>query len=406
MSGASSPSADGTGREPFMGFAVDEASCAALVRAAAERGWGECPVIAGDVNTAIATLATLPTPELLVVDVAGSADPLADLNRLAEVCDAGTRVIALGAVNDVELFRRLRDAGIEDYLVKPVRTESVVAALGRAGQAERPAVAVASPEASPGRLVLVIGARGGVGATTVAVNAAWWAANHLGKRTALVDLDLVFGGVALALDLDPGRGFREAMENPSRIDDLFLERALVKDGSHLSVLAAEDGLDQSPRVEIEAVEILLGRLRKSFDLVVVELPRALVGPLGALLEPAAAAAVVTDLSLSGMRDTLRLRRFLKDKAPRAAVLPVIGRLGAVKAGALGVSEFEKGIEAKLAAQIPQDDKAAGEAAAQGKPLVAVAAAGKAGAALIRLAGALAGVDAAGAAPWWRRLVKG
>ena len=144
---------------------------------------------------------------------------------LAEVCDEGTQVIALGDINDVELYRSLIGHGVHDYLVKPVSAETVAAALTRAERGPN-----GEPAPKIGRLIAVIGARGGVGATTVATNLAWTLAHDHDMRVALVDLDLFFGTCGLALDLELGRGFREALENPARVDSLFIERAMVQGG--------------------------------------------------------------------------------------------------------------------------------------------------------------------------------
>ena len=201
-------------RAPFLGFTVDAETRSTLLALAGDRGWpAEC-VRDGCVPEATAQLAGAATPETLVVDIGTDGSPFVDLSVLADACDAGTRVVVLGEVNDVALFRRLRALGVEDYLLKPVTREVLGAALRQSASAR------ASEGADDGRLIAVMGARGGAGASTVALNLAWTMAHECGLRVALVDFDLGFGSIALALDIEPGRGFRDALESPGRIDGL------------------------------------------------------------------------------------------------------------------------------------------------------------------------------------------
>src|SRR6266511_501999 len=164
----------------FAAFVSDD-SIAAVKKAAEEIGATQPRVVRGTVADATRRLADVPTPKQLVVEISGSADPLADMASLAEVCDEGTQVIALGDINDVELYRSLIASGVHDYLVKPVSAEAMAAALTRAGPGPQ-----GEPAPKMGRLIAVVGARGGVGATTVATNLAWTLAHEHNMRVALV----------------------------------------------------------------------------------------------------------------------------------------------------------------------------------------------------------------------------
>ena len=222
-----------TAREPFAAFVCDDVTRAAAARAAADNGWADSQILEGGIAGALTVLPNIPTPKLLVVDLSKSNDPIAEAGNLALVCDENTRVIALGTVNDVNLYRELTELGVEDYLLKPVSVEVLATAMAH----ELPSAnADDEADARQGRLVTVIGARGGVGATSVAVNTAWMMAHEQNIRVALVDLDLHFGTVALSLDVEPGRGFTEAIEAPSRIDGLFIERAMTRAAKNLFVL--------------------------------------------------------------------------------------------------------------------------------------------------------------------------
>ncbi len=390
-------------RRPFMAFVLDDATRATLGRVAEDQGWSDGEILEGGVREAIDALAGVPTPQVLVIDLSDSNDSLGDIGSLAEVCDAGTRVIALGNINDVTLFRNLVALGVQDYLVKPVTVEALNALVVKA--AEEPAAA--EPEAAKaGRLIAVIGARGGVGASMIAVNTAWLIAHEQKQRVAIVDLDLYFGTVALSLDLEPGRGFREALENPNRIDGLFIERALVRECDNLFILGAEEALENAFSFDPAAVEMLLEKLRCDFDCVIVDFPRAVVTANAYILSAASAVAVVSDASLAGMRDTLRLVAFTKRVAPAAAVKVVVNRFGAAKKGELSKEDFERGAGLKIDHLIPQESGVAAISAGAGKPLVEVAKRSQLVTVLRKLSSELAAVeDEPTKAPFWQRFRK-
>jgi pilus assembly protein CpaE len=381
---------------------VAEDAVAAVTKAAEEIGAAAPQVTAGTVADAIRRLADVPTPKQLVVDVSGSADPLAAMSSLAEVCDEGTQVIALGDVNDVELYRSLIRNGVQDYLVKPVSAETLVAALSRAEHGPH-------GEAPPkiGRLIAVIGARGGVGATTVATNLAWTLAHEHGMRTALVDLDLFFGTCGLSLDLELGRGFREALENPARVDSLFIERAMVREGENLFVLSTEEALDGAFSFDPSALTSLIEHLRRDFQCVVFDFPRFAARRQAHVLTPPSAIMIVSDASLAGMRDTMRLSALLKKTAANAEITVIMNRVGASRTGELSRADFEKGAETKVDQVIPIDIKAFAASTSAGKPVVKVAGRAKATMALRTLArrfaiGRIKNSKLAG----WRSMFKG
>ena len=378
------------GRDSFLAFVADEVTRAALVRVAESRGLATDSVLQGGLTDAIRALGAIPTPRTLICDI-GAGDPLAGLASLSQVCDPETRVVALGAVNDVNLFRDILALGVEDYLVKPVSAEALDAAVARL-------ITEPAKTATEGRLVAVVGARGGVGATTVATNIAWSLAHEQGRNVALVDLDLFFGDVALSLDLEPGRGFLEALENPGRIDGLFIERAMVKASERLSVLSAEESIEQGLAFDPKAMDLLLGELRRGFEDVVIDLPRFAARTQLPLLSPPSRLAIVSALSLAGMRDTMRLADFAAKARPDAEVSVIANR---ANAGGMSRVDFERGTGRPVDHMIPDDPKAVAIAAGRGKPLVHAVPRGKTARALGGLA---ASPDAGGAAPGWRRLL--
>ena len=230
-------------RDPFTAFVCDEATADMLRPIAVEHGWSPEKVNKGGLRNAVQSLSVSASPNILFVDLCESADPLNDINALAEVCEPGTIVIAAGTVNDVRLYRDLVASGIHDYLLKPFTVDQLRDASSMPRRSCR--ARAAKPQADkPHVMAAVIGVRGGVGASTLATSLAWMMGEKAQRSTALLDLDVHFGTGALALDLEPGRGLTDAIENPSRIDGLFIERAMVRANERLSVLSAEAPINQ------------------------------------------------------------------------------------------------------------------------------------------------------------------
>ena len=303
------------------------------------------------------------TPRILLIDLGDSAAPIAEVSAARAVGGADLKLVVLGTVNDVALFRDLLSAGASDYLVKPSTREALTAVLEK--------TSVGTTPDGLGQVIVFVGSRGGVGATTSAVSCAWLMATERRERVALVDLDLHFGTVALKLDLDPGSGLCEALEQPSRIDSLFIERAMIKVSDNLRVLAAEASAAQHVAVDAGAVDMLLHELRRKFVRVMIDLPRG-VSPMHRVVLAAASQVVVfCEHSLAGLRDTIRLQTLVREQAPQA-------RLRLVEAGAtgerapIGRSEFEKGIGKSLDARLSYDPKSASAASNSGQPLPAAA----------------------------------
>jgi pilus assembly protein CpaE len=318
--------------------------------------------IADTLDAGLRRLRAGATPRVLIVDLADSVAPIAEIGAARAVGGADIKIVALGAVNDVGLFRDLLAAGASDYLVKPPSREALAAVLET-----RPAGAAPGADGGLAPVIVFVGSRGGVGATTAAVSCAWLLAEERALRTALVDLDLHFGTVALKLDTDPGSGLCEALEQPSRIDSLFIERAMVKLSDNLRVLAAEASAAQHLAIDAGAIDMLLYELRRKFAQIVVDLPRGATPMQRVVLAAASHVVVVCERSLAGLRDTIRLQTLIREQAPQV-------RLWLIEAGTageralIGKAEFEKGVGKALDAGLTYDPKSAGAAANTGQPL--------------------------------------
>ncbi|ALR20467.1 pilus assembly protein CpaE [Sphingobium baderi] len=364
-------------RDPFHAFVCDDHSFDLLRAVAAEMGWAPEKVNKGGMRNAVQSLSITASPQILFVDMSESGDPLSDINSLAEVCEPGTVVIAAGQVNDVRLYRDLLASGIQDYLLKPFGADQLRDALAQAqavffapreGTVERPHMTTA-----------VIGTRGGVGASSLATSLAWVLSSQHQRTTALLDLDVHFGTNALSMDLEPGRGLIDAIENPGRIDGLFIERAMVRASDNLAILSAEAPISMPMMTDGGAFYQLLEEFHSAFECTVIDLPRGMMIQHPHLMGDVNVALVVTEMTLAGARDTIRLLSWLKTGAPHARVLVVANR---VHPGSPEISrkDFEQSIERAIDVLVPFDLKAASQAAKLGKTLAEAAKGSKVGAA--------------------------
>ena len=384
------PSGTGT-REPFIAYVCDDTTAETLRPVVSELGWSAEKVHKGGLRNAVQTLSVSASPQILFVDLAESGDPLNDINGLAEVCEPGTVVIAAGQVNDVRLYRDLVASGIQDYLLKPLHPDALREALTQAHTMLNAPRAAENTVERPHCAIAVIGARGGVGASTVATSLAWLLSSKENRSTALLDLDVHFGTGALALDLEPGRGLTDAIENPSRIDGLFIERAMVKASEKLAVLSAEAPINSPLLTDGAAFYQLQEEMRSAFECTVIDLPRQMLVQHPSLVGDVQLAVVVTDLTLAAARDTIRILSWMKTNAPNTQVQVVVNRQQAA-AGQLEISrkDFEGSIERKVDFAVPYDQKLAAQAAKLGKPMAEAGKNSKTVAPLVDLAVFLAG----------------
>jgi pilus assembly protein CpaE len=368
-----SPSRTGTTREPFTAFVCDDLTADSLRPVAVELGWAPDKINKGGLRNAVQTLSVSASPQILFVDLSESGDPLNDINALAEVCEPGTVVIAAGQVNDVRLFRDLVASGIQDYLLKPFSPDQLRDAFANAQAVfNAPRHADANVE-RPHTMTAIIGARGGCGASTIATSIAWMLGDKAGRSTALLDLDVHFGTGALLLDLEPGRGLTDAIENPSRIDGLFIERAMVKANDKLAILSAEAPINQPMLTDGAAFYQLQEEMRAAFESTVIDLPRGMLVQHPHLMQDVQSAVVVTDLTLASARDVIRILSWIKSNAPTTQVFVAANRVPASGPTEMTRKDFEASIERKIDFVLPLDAKVVTQAAKLGKT---VAEAGK------------------------------
>jgi pilus assembly protein CpaE len=354
-------------RDPFSAFVCDEETAEILRPIAVEHGWSPEKVNRGGLRNAVQTLSVSASPSILFVDLSESLDPLSDINSLAEVCEPGTVVIAAGMVNDVRLYRDLVASGIQDYLLKPFSADQLRESFAHAQLTiSGPRVSEAATE-KPNVMAAVVGVRGGVGASTLASSLAYLMGEKGGRNTALLDLDIHFGTGALSLDLEPGRGLTDAIENPSRIDGLFIERAMVRASEKLSVLSAEAPLNQPLITDGAAFLQLEEEIRHAFEGTVLDLPRAMLVQFPHLLNEVHAIVLVVEFTLAATRDAIRVLSWLKANAPQCRVIVAANKAPHASLMEVSRKDFEQSIERKVDVVIPFDPKAAATAAKLGQP---------------------------------------
>ncbi len=350
---------DDAARDPFGAYVADDATATAAQAVARQRGWSAGAVRRGTLDSARRLLGVAPPPKFLIVDIDGL--PIDEVVAgLIEITRLGSAVIALGSVNDVNFFRRIMRSGARDYLVKPVDADTLGEMLVRLEQPSELGAAA-------GRVVGFLGARGGVGTTTLAINTAWIMADRLSRRTALVDMDIYAGNIALALDIEPTRGLREAFDDPERVDEVFLQNAMAKFGKGLHVLATEEQFDDTVRMTDDKVLMLTDTMRNNFDMAVLDLPRHFVMREPALFSRFDDLVIVTELTLQSLRDANRLMKLLQTRN-RAMKLHLVANQAPAKPD-VTVKEFEAGIDGKLRCVFALDSKAFMGAALKGRPLV-------------------------------------
>jgi pilus assembly protein CpaE len=371
-------------REPFVAFVCDESTAETMRSIAVEQGWAPEKVNKGGLRNAVQTLSVSASPTILFVDLSESGDPLNDINALAEVCEPGTVVLACGQVNDVRLYRDLVASGIQDYLLKPLNPDILRETFAQAHAMLNAPKAVEAVVDRPHCSVAVIGTRGGVGASTIATSIAWLASDKSRRTTALLDLDVHFGTGALALDLEPGRGLTDAIENPSRIDGLFIERAMVRASDNLAVLSAEAPIHSPVLTDGGAFYQLQEEIRGAFECTVIDLPRAMLVQFPHLVADVQVVVVATELTLAAARDAIRILSWFKSNAPQTRLVVVANR---VQTGVLEISrkDFETSIERKIDFVVPYDAKLCAQAAKLGKPLAEAGKGSKTAAPVVELA---------------------
>lgn len=370
-------------RDPFSAYICDDLSLDVVRSVCDDMGWAQEKANKGGLRNAVQSLSVAASPQILLIDLSESGDPINDINSLAEVCEPGTLVIAMGQVNDVRLYRDLMMSGLHDYLLKPISPDVLRDAISHAQAAIN---APRQDDAATDKQhvsVAVIGTRGGVGASTIASSLAWLYSERMGQLTGFLDLDIHFGTGALGLDLEPGRGLMDAIDNPSRIDGLFIERAMIKGNGKLSILSAEAPIGSPILSDGSAFYQLQEEFKAAFENTVIDLPRSMLIAYPHLLNEVNMVVIVCEMTLASARDAIRLLAWFRSNAPQCQTLVVVNKSHAA-ASEVTRKDFETSIERALDLVLPFDSKATIQAARTGKPVVEGAKSSKVSAGIVSL----------------------
>src|SRR3982074_395905 len=352
-----------------------QAFCETVETAAAIQAAGEDRRLAkahlkiqmGGITAAVEAYSNSPTPNVIMIESESRGDDiLGGLDSLAEVCDAGTRVVVIGRHNDVVLYRELIRRGVSDYLISPVGTLDVVRSI---------CGLFSAPDAKPvGRIVAVVGAKGGVGASTIAHNIGWAGSRALLVDTVVADLDLGFGTAGLDFHQDPPQGVADAVFSPDRVDTNFVDRLLSKCTDHLSLLAAPATLDRVYDFGADAFASIFHTLRTTMPCIVLDVPHQWSGWTRRALIGADDILIVAAPDLANLRNTKNIVDLLKAQRPNdRAPLYCLNQVGIPKRPETPASEFAKAIESQPIVSIPFDPQMFGSAANNGQMIAEVSA---------------------------------
>ena len=306
------------------------------------------------------------TPNLLIVETQLNGEAaLEELDRLAEVCDPATKVIVVGRVNDVELYRELMRRGASEYLVAPLSPLQLIEVISGL---------YLDPGATPiGRVVAFVAARGGVGSSTLAHNVAWCIAEELEINTTIVDLDLPFGTTGLDFNDEASQGVADALGAPERLDDVLLDRLLLKRGDHLSLFTAPATLERDYDAVPEAYESVIDAVRQTTPCVILDLPHGWQPWIKNTLLAADDIVVVAAPDLTSLRNAKNIIELVKaarpnDTPPRL----VINQVGMPKRPEIPAKDFAETMGMEPAAIISFEPALFGQAANNGQMVMEVA----------------------------------
>ena len=314
----------------------------------------------GGASAAVAHYQESPTPNLIIIESGlPRAALIGELDRLAESCDAGTKVVIIGRMNDVILYRELLKRGVSEYLVAPVSPIQLMESLSNLYN---------NPESDPvGHVFAFIGAKGGVGASTVCHNTAWTLSEVLKSNVVVADLDLAFGTTGLDFNQDPVQGIAEALASPERLDEVLLDRLLTKCSERLSIFAAPVVLDREYDISADACDMVIDVVRQNVPYVAIDMPHSWTSWSKRLLTQADEVVITASPDLANLRNTKNMVDFLRasrrnDSAPHV----LLNMTGVPKRPEISLKEFEQALDLKVIGEIRFDSETFGQASNNGQ----------------------------------------
>ena len=321
----------------------------------------------GGAPAAVEAYRAAPTPNLIIIETVGSKESLIEhLDALAGYCDAGTKVVVIGLVNDIVLYRQLMARGVSEYLVAPFTVLELIGHLS--------SLYTVTGAEVVGKVITVVGAKGGVGSSTIAHNIGWSISGSLDIPTVIVDMDLPFGTVGLDFNQDPPQGIAEAIFSSDRLDANFLDRLMSRCSDKLTIIAAPATLERTYDFSETTFDQMLDVLRATVPYIIVDLPHVWTHWSRRIMVSSDELVIVAEPDLANLRNTKNMFDALRQARPndRQPHL-VMNRLGMQKRPEISTDDFVKAVEIAPIAEIPFDAKLFGTAANNGHMLAEVAA---------------------------------
>ena len=349
-------------RISIQAFCEEASTAEALQAATTDRRLAKSHVSVhmGGAPAAVAHYLESPTPNLIIIETTlPRAQMVAELDRLAESCDAGTKVVVIGHVNDVVLYRELMKRGVSEYLIAPIGPMQFIESMSNLYN---------NPDTDPvGNVIAFIGAKGGVGSSTVCHNAAWAMSEILKSNVVVADLDLAFGTTGLDFNQDPVQGIAEALQSPERLDEVLLDRLLTKCSERLSIFAAPVVLDRDYDISADSCDIVLDIVRQNVPFVAVDLPHTWTPWVKRVLLQADEIVITAVPDLANLRNAKNLVDLLKqsrnnDGPPHL----VLNMAKTPKRPEISVKEFSAALDLKPTQVIEFDSETFGLAANNGQ----------------------------------------
>lgn len=314
----------------------------------------------GGAQAAVAHYQASPTPNLIIMESElARQEMLAELDALAAACDAGTKVFVIGHVNDVVLYRELLKRGVSEYLIAPASPLQLMESISNLYN---------DPQSDPvGHILAFMGAKGGVGSSTVCHNVSWCISELLRSSVVIADLDLAFGTAGLDFNQDPVQGIADALATPERLDEVLLDRLLTKCSEHLSLFAAPGALDRDYDFSPDACDVVLDVVRQNVPHVALDLPHLWTGWSKRVLLQADEIVITAVPDLANLRNAKNIVDLLRqsrhnDRPPYL----VINMLNMPKRPEIPVKEFETALDVRASAIIEFDSETFGQAANNGQ----------------------------------------
>ncbi|WP_419254293.1 AAA family ATPase [Caulobacter sp. ErkDOM-YI] len=349
-------------------FCVRPETSALIEVAAADRRMARASTIVrvGGLDAAVELYQNQSTPSLVLVETHDGAQRLLHLlDALAQVCDPGTKVVVIGQTNDIALYRELMRRGVSEYLTQPLGPLQIIRAVsGLYADPSAPFV---------GRQVAFVGAKGGVGASTLAHNFAWSMAERMQTATVIVDLDLPFGTAGLDFNQDPLQGVIDALSQPDRLDPVLMDRMMVRCGDRLSLFAAPATLDQDYEISAEAYEEVTQKIRGAAPFVVLDLPHSWAAWTRRVLIGSDDLVVVATPDLASLRNAKNIIDMVRQARPNdAPPRLVLNQVGVPGRPEIPVKDFGEALGVAPSLVLPFDPKSFGQAANNGQMVGEVA----------------------------------